>query len=78
MFDEPDRKDKKIGPMDFNHISSLGQGAFGEVYLVEKDGRFYAMKALKKRRGIEFTPAVNRRGNGLQRQKIKLLPYFSK
>ena len=50
MFDEPDRKDKKIGPMDFNHISSLGQGAFGEVYLVEKDGRFYAMKALKKRR----------------------------
>jgi hypothetical protein len=28
----------------------LGSGAFGEVFLVEKDEKFYAMKCLKKRR----------------------------
>jgi serine/threonine protein kinase len=28
----------------------LGQGAFGEVYLVERDKRQYAMKIRKKRK----------------------------
>ena len=43
-----DGNQKKIGPGDFNHIQSLGQGAFGEVYLVEKDEKFYAMKEMFK------------------------------
>lgn len=36
----------------YNYISLLGKGAFGSVYKVEKDGKFYAMKyyASKKRK----------------------------
>ena len=28
----------------------LGQGAFGDVYLVERNGKQYAMKQLEKRK----------------------------
>jgi ankyrin repeat protein len=39
----------KISVKDFNFIMPLGQGAFGNVFLVEKDGIHYALKAMKKR-----------------------------
>lgn len=42
-------KSKKLTTKDFKFVMGLGQGAFGEVYLVEKDGKHYAMKQMKKR-----------------------------
>ena len=39
----------KAKPQDFQPISILGKGSFGEVYLVEKDlMEYYAMKVLQK------------------------------
>lgn len=34
---------------DFNFVMRLGQGAFGSVFLVEKENKKYAMKIMKKR-----------------------------
>ena len=41
---------KKIGPNDFICLAALGQGSFGEVYLVKKKSSddYYAMKVLDK------------------------------
>ena len=43
-------KNDKIGPSDFMCLALLGQGSFGEVYLVKKKDSedFYAMKVLDK------------------------------
>ncbi|CAD8066415.1 unnamed protein product [Paramecium sonneborni] len=45
-------KQNKIGPQSFQFYQKLGEGGFGEVYLVEKIGQIpkkqYAMKILKK------------------------------
>ena len=43
---------KKVGPEDFLCIGLLGQGSFGEVYLVNKKNsdEYYAMKVLDKRK----------------------------
>ncbi|CAK64069.1 unnamed protein product (macronuclear) [Paramecium tetraurelia] len=42
----------RIGPQSFQFYQKLGEGGFGEVYLVEKIGqlpkKYYAMKILKK------------------------------
>lgn len=45
-------QEDKIGPYSFEPISLLGQGSFGEVYLVKKKdtGKLYAMKVLQKQR----------------------------
>lgn len=39
----------KIRVKDFEFIMPLGHGAFGEVFLVKKDDRYYALKSMKKR-----------------------------
>jgi serine/threonine protein kinase len=50
----------EVGPNDFRIISKLGQGSFGQVYVVEKlnhlpdgtvvnTGNLYAMKILNKK-----------------------------
>ena len=50
----------EVGPNDFKIISKLGQGSFGQVYVVEKlthaedgtvipTGNLYAMKILNKK-----------------------------
>ena len=43
-------KNDKIGPSNFICLALLGQGSFGEVYLVKKKDSedFYAMKVLDK------------------------------
>jgi len=43
-------KEEKIGPNNFICLALLGQGSFGEVYLVKKKGteELYAMKVLDK------------------------------
>ena len=49
--DESDsNKNEKIGPSNFVCLALLGQGSFGEVYLVKKkdSNDFYAMKVLDK------------------------------
>ena len=45
-------KEEKIGPTNFVCLALLGQGSFGEVYLVKKKDSddFYAMKVLDKSR----------------------------
>jgi serine/threonine protein kinase len=44
-------EDKNVNFKSFNIIRTLGSGAFGKVFLVEKidTKKIYAMKALKKR-----------------------------
>ena len=50
--DSDSNKHEKIGPSDFVCLALLGQGSFGEVYLVKKKDSddFYAMKVLDKYR----------------------------
>ena len=38
----------EITKEDFKIIDELGQGSFGKVYLVEKDGVKYALKEVNK------------------------------
>ena len=40
---------KKMRAKDFEFIMPLGQGAFGEVFLVKKGEQYFALKAMKKR-----------------------------
>lgn len=43
------QENMQVAAQDFTPISILGKGSFGEVYLVEKNGKdFYAMKVLSK------------------------------
>lgn len=43
------QENNQVQASDFTPISILGKGSFGEVYLVEKNGKdFYAMKVLSK------------------------------
>ena len=53
-------EEDQVGPNDFKIISKLGQGSFGQVYVVEKinnlpdgttqgTGNLYAMKILNKK-----------------------------
>ena len=48
--DSESNKNEKIGPSNFVCLALLGQGSFGEVYLVKKkdSNDFYAMKVLDK------------------------------
>ena len=48
--DSDTNKEEKVGPSDFICLALLGQGSFGEVYLVKKKDSddFYAMKVLDK------------------------------
>ena len=48
--DNDSNRNEKIGPSDFVCLALLGQGSFGEVYLVKKkdSNDFYAMKVLDK------------------------------
>ena len=50
LNNEKKEKEDKIGPKDFICLALLGQGSFGEVYLVKKKGteELYAMKVLDK------------------------------
>lgn len=51
---DKDDAQEKLSPNQFNFYQLLGKGAFGEVYLVDKQGqvpqKLYAMKILKKDR----------------------------
>ena len=38
---------------DFKIIKAIGRGGFGKVYLVEKDGKQYAMKEMYKARVMQ-------------------------
>lgn len=55
-----DWEEDEVGPNDFRIIAKLGQGSFGQVYVVEKiknledgsvkqTGNLYAMKILNKK-----------------------------
>ena len=48
--DNDTNKEEKVGPSNFVCLALLGQGSFGEVYLVKKkdSNDFYAMKVLDK------------------------------
>ena len=50
--DNTSNKEEKIGPSNFICLALLGQGSFGEVYLVKKkdSNDYYAMKVLDKKR----------------------------
>ena len=39
-----------VGKNDFNYHHLIGKGGFAQVYKVEKDGTFYAMKEMLKAR----------------------------
>ena len=39
---------EEISPSSFIYYKMLGRGAFGEVFLVKKGEKFFAMKILKK------------------------------
>ncbi|CAD8111527.1 unnamed protein product [Paramecium sonneborni] len=43
------KREDKIGPKQFQVLGLLGKGSFGEVYLVEKNKKLYAMKVLIKK-----------------------------
>lgn len=49
---EKQNSKRKVGPADFDILSLLGKGSFGEVYLVRKkdNGKKYAMKLLQKQK----------------------------
>lgn len=49
-------KNDEILAKDFEYISVLGKGAFGEVLLVQykEDKKYYAMKILSKERVIQY------------------------
>jgi len=38
-----------VSPLDFVPLRKLGMGSFGDVYLVRKGGKLYAMKSLQKK-----------------------------
>ncbi|CAG9329835.1 unnamed protein product [Blepharisma stoltei] len=55
VFDEEEKSEKKkVTASDFEAISQLGKGSFGEVFLVKKIGtdKLYAMKILRKNKII--------------------------
>jgi serine/threonine protein kinase len=41
---------EKVDTRDFDLIMPLGRGAFGKVFLVQKDDSYYALKVMKKRK----------------------------
>lgn len=45
-----EKKEGRVGPMDFEILQILGKGSFGEVFLVQKreSKQLYAMKVLRK------------------------------
>lgn len=59
---------RKVGPADFDILSLLGKGSFGEVYLVRKKdtGKRYAMKLLQKQKIMSM------------KSSFKISKYFSK
>ncbi|CAK59217.1 unnamed protein product (macronuclear) [Paramecium tetraurelia] len=42
------KEDERIGPQQFLLVGLLGRGSFGEVYLVQRQQKLYAMKVLRK------------------------------
>ncbi|CAD8121769.1 unnamed protein product [Paramecium sonneborni] len=42
------KREEKINPQQFQVLGLLGKGSFGEVYLVKKNKKLYAMKVLLK------------------------------
>lgn len=47
------RKFNEDSSFGYNHIRKIDSGSMGDVYLVEKSGRFYAMKKYRTPRGSE-------------------------
>jgi serine/threonine protein kinase len=45
-----DQKGEIVSRKDFKDHYAIGRGGFGKVILVEKDGKFYAMKEMLKAR----------------------------
>ena len=52
IFEKYLKPEKKPMLQDFKMISLLGSGSFGEVYLVQYQSTFYAMKVLPKQKII--------------------------
>ncbi len=52
IYSSPKSRESKWSLNDFEIITQIGQGGYGKVYLVRSliDGRFYALKQLKKSR----------------------------
>ena len=52
QFIKDNHKVETITLSNFKFYKRIGEGAFGEVYLVKKDGKdkFYALKAIRKER----------------------------
>ncbi|CAD8200021.1 unnamed protein product [Paramecium pentaurelia] len=42
------KREDKVGPQQFQVLGLLGKGSFGQVYLVQKNKKLYAMKVLHK------------------------------
>ena len=53
-FEKSEMKEDLVGPNDFDVLSIIGKGSFGQVYLVKlkKDNTLYAMKVLDKKKII--------------------------
>ncbi|KAL4441135.1 hypothetical protein ABPG74_002085 [Tetrahymena malaccensis] len=53
IIEEKQRLLKELSWKDFRFISKLGQGSFGEVYLVEREKKLFAMKIQNKQQVLQ-------------------------
>lgn len=44
------KKKNSVCEKNFNNLGKIGKGAYGNVYLVEKEEKLYAMKQIEKKK----------------------------